>query len=310
MNNQKKKAKRIVMVNVLISTYNGELYIEEQLKSIEKQTYQDYHVYIRDDGSRDHTVAMIQEYIEDNHLEDKYTLIEGENLGFSKSFYELLLEASDGEYWAFCDQDDYWYPDKLQNAINWMSNEDNQIPLLYHSGFEIGNADFSQRKKYSICQFSYTFRSSLTSNIFFGFAVVINRSLYEKLIMADFAKVKYHDWFSGMIVSAFGKYYMSDNIDAIHRQHGNNASPLYFLKKIPDGLKLLKGDDIYTRNVREFYHLFRNDMNSEQKALCEMFLNEKYRLPVALRKAFYPKRWNPQMKVELILRGLMLIGKI
>lgn len=298
------------MVNVLISTYNGELYVEEQLESIEKQIYQDYHVYIRDDGSQDQTVAIIQEYIERNHIEDKYTFIKGENLGFSKSFYELLQASSEGDYWAFCDQDDYWYPSKLQNAVEWMSKEDNHIPLLYHSGFEIGNADLSQRKKYPTSQFPYTFQTSLASNIFFGFSVVINRSLYEKLMMADFEKVKYHDWFSGMIVSAFGKYYMSENVDAIHRQHENNASPLYFLKKIPDGLQLLKGDDVYTRNAREFYRLFQNNMNSEQKSLCKLFLNEKYRFNAALKKAFYKKRWNPQLKVEIILRGLMLIGKI
>ena len=139
---------------------------------------------------------------------------------------------------------------------------------------------------------------------------MINRKLYECLIRADFEKVKYHDWFAGMIVAAFGKYYMSDEVDAVHRQHNNNTSPLYFLKKIPDGLKLLKGDDIYTRNAREFYHLFRDELDEKQKEICELFLNEKYHVVTAFRKAFYPKRWNPQIKVELVLRMLMLVGKI
>ena len=72
------------MVNVLISTYNGEKYIIEQLKSIEKQTYKDYHVYIRDDGSKDQTVRLIQQYIAENGLADKYTIVTGENIGFSQ----------------------------------------------------------------------------------------------------------------------------------------------------------------------------------------------------------------------------------
>lgn len=298
------------MVNVLISTYNGEKYIIEQLESIEQQTYRDYHVYIRDDGSTDKTVHLVEQYVAENGLTDKYKIVVGENIGFSKSFSELLQIADEGDYWAFCDQDDYWYPNKIQNAVDWMKQEKNQIPLLYHGGFEIGNEDLSIRNKYPTNRFCYTFRTSLTSNIFFGFSVVINRKLYEQLKRADFEKVKYHDWFAGMIVAAFGKYYMSDEVEAVHRQHNNNTSPLYFFKKIPDGLKLLKGDDLYTRNAREFYRLFQGGLDEEQKEICELFLNEKYRVTAAVKKAFYPKRWNPQIKVEFVIRMLMLIGKI
>lgn len=60
--------------------------------------------------------------------------------------------------------------------------------------------------------------------------MVINRELYDRLICADFDRIKYHDWFAAIIVAAFGKYTLSDEIEAVHRQHDNNASPLYFLK--------------------------------------------------------------------------------
>lgn len=55
------------------------------------------------------------------------------------------------------------------------------------------------------------------------------------LYSADFDQIKYHDWFAAIIVSAFGKYVFSEEIEAVHRQHENNASPLYFLKKFPMG---------------------------------------------------------------------------
>lgn len=58
--------------------------------------------------------------------------------------------------------------------------------------------------------------------------MVINRELYDRLIRADFDQIKYHDWFAAIIVSAFGKYVFSEEIEAVHRQHENNASPLYF----------------------------------------------------------------------------------
>ncbi|MBR1866847.1 MAG: glycosyltransferase [Lachnospiraceae bacterium] len=298
------------MVNVLISTYNGEQYIGEQLESIRKQSYGNYRVYIRDDGSSDRTVAVIHDFIQRYHLENQYTLMAERNAGFSKSFERLLHTAQEGDYWAFCDQDDYWYPDKLQHAIEWMEQEYADIPLLYHGNFEIGNEDLTKTYPYPICTFLYTYRTSFTSNVFFGFATVINRPLYERLVRADFERVKYHDWFSGMIVTAFGKYKRSDAIEAIHRQHKHNTSPLFFWKKIPDGIKMLRGDDLYTRNAREFYRLFEDELNEEQREICRMFLNERYQPALALRKAFYPKRWNPQWKVEWIIRFFMLIGKI
>lgn len=304
------------MINILISTYNGEKYIKDQLKSIEEQTYPDYHVYIRDDGSKDGTVGRIKEYIETSEISERFSLSCGENLGFMGSFKELLMMASEGDYWAFCDQDDYWYPERLEKAFSWFekqkkaSSYDPQEPLLYYSQAEIANEDLSERKPYSLADFDYGFRNSFTVNIFFGFSMVINRALYERLIRADFSRLKYHDWFAAMIVTAFGRYHISESMDSAHRMHGDNTSAFFFLKKIPEGIRLLKGDDFYARNAREFYRLFGRELNREQRYWCRMFINDKYRFKVAFRKAFYPKRWNPQLKVEIIQRVLMLFGKI
>ena len=298
------------MLNILISTYNGEQYIKEQLNSIFTQTYQNFHIYIRDDGSQDATPEVIREYIEEKAVVDKITFIAEENIGFSASFFRLLSWADKGDYWAFCDQDDIWYPDKLAKAVTWMEQKDAGIPLLYHSAFELGNTDLSKITSYRPGKFDYRFYNSITSNLFFGFAVTINRTLYEMLIQANPEVIKYHDWFAAMITAAFGKYHLSEQVEAIHRQHGNNASPLFFLKKIPHGIKLLKGDLFYRRNAREFERLFGERLSKEDRGILQWFTNEKYSFWLACKKAFYPHRWNPQIPVELVLRFLMLIGKI
>ena len=75
------------MVNILISTYNGKDYLIEQLDSILKQTYSDFHLYIRDDGSTDETTTLINDYIKNNHLQNKITFIQGTNVGFCSSFF-------------------------------------------------------------------------------------------------------------------------------------------------------------------------------------------------------------------------------
>ena len=296
------------MISVLISTYNGERYIEEQLDSIFSQTVSDFHVFIRDDGSSDSTCEVIESYIDRHDLADKITFETGKNIGFCASFFELLRKADEGDYWAFCDQDDVWLPGKLESAHLWLSSNDTTKPLLYHGGFEIGNEDLSIRKAYEHEQFDYRFYNSITSNIFFGFSLVSNSTLRKMLLRADPTHIKYHDWFAAMITAAFGKYYLSTDIEAVHRQFSENASPLYFFKKIPHGFKLLMGDRFYTMQAREFKRLYGDYLRAEDRIILEWFTGEKYSLRTACRKAFYKKRWNPQLKVELILRILMLFG--
>ena len=298
------------MINVLISTYNGEQYIEEQLDSIFAQTYQNFHIYIRDDGSTDATVRVIKAYMDRCHRQDKISFIAEGNIGFSASFFRLLDWADKGDYWAFCDQDDVWYPEKLEKAVAWMEKNDAHIPLLYHSAFDLGNADLSEKTPYHPHSFNYQFYNSITSNLFFGFAVTINRRLYEMLRQANPEEIKYHDWFAAMITAAFGKYHLSEQVEAIHRQHENNASPLFFFKKIPHGIKLLKGDLFYRRSAKEFKRLFGEQLQEKDQIILGWFVNDRYSLITALRKAFYPHRWNPQIPVELVLRALMLIGKV
>ena len=293
-------------VNIVVSTYNGEKYIKEQMDSLLAQDYDNIRIYVRDDESSDNTLKILRQYEKQGDI----CVIQGKNKGFSASFFNVLEYAKEGEYWAFCDQDDVWYPNKLSNAVKWMQTQKNDIPLLYQSKIAIGNSDLSEIVPYKYENYNYNFQKAFTSNIFFGFAMVINRELYDRLIRADFDQIKYHDWFAAIIVSAFGKYVFSEEIEAVHRQHENNASPLYFLKKIPDGIRLLRGDNFYTRNAREFDRLFLSEMDDGQKEICTLFINEKYSLKTAVKKTFYPKRWNMSLSVEFILRALMLIGKI
>ena len=96
MKRKKLLGTKMEQINVLVSTYNGEKYIEEQLKSIDCQTYSNIHVYIRDDGSTDRTVEIVNQYIRKNELSNKYTVETGENIGFSKSFYLLMQMADSG----------------------------------------------------------------------------------------------------------------------------------------------------------------------------------------------------------------------
>ena len=93
-------------VVVLMSTYNGEKYIQEQLESILTQTYHNIKIYVRDDGSSDQTLEILKKYENEN----KIILLKGTNKGFIGSFLTLLKECEEADYYAWCDQDDIWLP--------------------------------------------------------------------------------------------------------------------------------------------------------------------------------------------------------
>ena len=113
-------------ITVYMSTYNGEKFIREQIESIIYQKDVELYLVIRDDGSTDSTLDIIQEY------SLKYPNIfvyAGENLGYANSFLTVLKEKGGTDYYAFADQDDIWEEDKLICGINKIKNKNNKYKL-------------------------------------------------------------------------------------------------------------------------------------------------------------------------------------
>lgn len=104
-------------VCVMMSTYNGEKFLERQIDSILDQKEVNIELIIRDDGSNDATCKIIQKYIEKHKNIQVYF---GINLGYERSFFDLMLKAGEYKYYAFSDQDDVWDDFKLKKAIEKM----------------------------------------------------------------------------------------------------------------------------------------------------------------------------------------------
>lgn len=118
---------------VLLSTYNGEQYINQQLQSILNQTIKRHvTIIVRDDGSTDKTIDIIKKIQKDHN---NIILLTGKNIGLVQSFFLLLNYGikKKYDYLAFSDQDDYWLPDKLARAVNLLNKENSNLPLLYGS---------------------------------------------------------------------------------------------------------------------------------------------------------------------------------
>ena len=121
-------------VLVLMSTYNGERFLEEQLDSILSQEDVNVSLLVRDDGSKDNTCQILSDYaLKHQNIELKLC----ENVGFVKSFSELVKMAVtldiDADYYAFADQDDIWMPQKLAMACSVLAMKDNSKPNLFTS---------------------------------------------------------------------------------------------------------------------------------------------------------------------------------
>lgn len=193
-------------VNVVMSTYNGQQNIIKQLDSIFNQNGVEVKLTIRDDKSTDNTIETIREYIK-NNPNYNIKLIEGDNVGYAKSFWLALRESEDAEYYAFADQDDIWKKDKLIKCINPMLN-DNEIAQLSYCKMIRCDTNLNRLKEQvnilSINQLSK--KLILTKTYNYGAATVINR--YAKELVCRVWPEEYdlpHDLWVGIICYYFGK---------------------------------------------------------------------------------------------------------
>lgn len=293
-------------VNVILSTYNGEKYIEEQLASLLAQDYPNINIYIRDDGSTDSTIMILEKYVR----QGKIHLLQGENLGFCGSFFELLKETKDGDYWSFCDQDDIWEKDKIQRAVVCMEKQNAERPLLYYSlsmmvdeeGKELG---VQEPPKGSMC-----FRRALTGTFGVGFSMVINRTLREYMLRCDYKRVHSHDWLAGAIALGMGDVILDRKICAKYRRLESSVTKITFEKKIKWFLNMLtEQGDVKERNM-EYSRCFFNQLSEENRNWLNLFNKEKYSLWASLKKACYLHRWRPSLGSEAAMRILMIMGRV
>ncbi|MGX7030431.1 glycosyltransferase family 2 protein [Vagococcus zengguangii] len=204
-------------VLVMMSTYNGEKYIQEQINSILQQNKVDITLLIRDDGSKDETISIINEFQKEyvNVL-----FLQGENLGPANSFIKLLNDASDDfDYYAFSDQDDVWKSDKISRAISLLEKD---IPSLYCSSVTIANDKLEPLYTTKITEFSAT-ELMLRNNVQ-GCTMVMNGSMKKKINEYIPKYLEMHDsWILRVATFINAKIVFDEYSGIYYRQHENNV---------------------------------------------------------------------------------------
>lgn len=129
-------------VNILLSTYNGEQFLAEQVKSIQEQTYQEWQLLIRDDGSSDGTVEVIKQLAAQDSRIHFINENQVENVGVIKSFH-ALLKHSEADLYCFSDQDDFWLPEKISLQVAEAKKYSQDKPLLIYTDLKVVDENLS-----------------------------------------------------------------------------------------------------------------------------------------------------------------------
>jgi glycosyltransferase involved in cell wall biosynthesis len=210
-------------ITILMSTFNGEKFLRAQLDSFVAQSYENWTLFWRDDGSSDGTTTIMRDFTDEVGAN---RCVEAENsgihLGASPSFLRLLAETGGTQAVAFADQDDVWLPDKLQVAAAQIA-ETGDRPVLYCARQLLVDENL-QNPRLSVAHNGLpVFPASLTQNIANGNTLVMNRQAAELVATLPQPEGTVHDWWSYIVVSACGGSVIFDPVPRVlYRLHKNN----------------------------------------------------------------------------------------
>lgn len=211
-------------IAILMATYNGSKFLEEQLESIAAQTYKNWGLVVSDDGSSDETLEILRRY-ETLWGSSKLEVRRGPSKGFAINFLSLACDKSiDADLYTFCDQDDVWLPSKLNAAVELLKEHDMRIPHLYGGRTMRVDQNLNIIQPSPLFVFPCGFRNALVQSIAGGNTMVFNLAAKRLLESAGIQSVPFHDWWTYLLVSgAGGHVYYDQHQHIFYRQHPNSV---------------------------------------------------------------------------------------
>jgi glycosyltransferase involved in cell wall biosynthesis len=211
-------------IAILLTTYNGSQFLEEQLASLAAQQWPALDVWVSDDGSQDGTVALLERW-RAGWQKGTFNILQGPRRGFAENFRSLIERIEPAAaYYAYCDQDDVWYPDKLAHAIPMLGETSSPMPALYCSRTQLIDEGGEPMGMSPLFRREPSFNNALVQSIAGGNTMMMNcaafRLLAESARLTSFVS---HDWWTYLLVSGAGGRVVYDPVPRIgYRQHVGN----------------------------------------------------------------------------------------
>lgn len=208
---------------ILLGTRNGARFLAQQLESYRAQTYGNWELLVSDDGSTDETIAMIHAFAAT--VTQRVVVRSGPQLGFWQNFVALVRsDEMDGGLFAYSDQDDIWFPEKLSRAVDWFATQPADRPALYFTRTELIEANGTPAGFSPLFVRPPGFHNALVQNIGGGNTMVFNRVARQALrATPSDATLVSHDWWTYQVITGIGGLAHYDPWPSLkYRQHGLN----------------------------------------------------------------------------------------
>ena len=290
-------------VGIMLATYNGEKYLNEQIDSIIKQTYHNWIIFVSDDGSTDNTMKILNDY--KNILKNKLIIIDNKEkfLSAKLNFANLFSRISDVSYYMFCDQDDVWDKNKIEKLLLAVKSEEiknNNLPVLAYCDVKIVDSNLNVINN-SLISFSGKKLSNrnrlnhlLVENYFPGCAIMFNKKLK---IATDniYKECEMHDWWLNLTAALLGKIVFVDEPLHLYRQHSNNTigahGQMGFAKKIINRCRKLFAfgntlntwrnyQNVVSLQAKELYNRYSDYSNDDINTIKKFIKIMDYKNPI------------------------------
>lgn len=242
-------------VDILLATYNGGAYLSELIDSLRAQTYSSWRILFSDDGSNDETLSLLSSYMAGAlNIADVSSL---EKKRSSKNNFLYLLGRSTAPYAIFCDQDDVWLPNKLEESVKRMKELEarwgTDVPLLVYSDSKVVDKNLNMVSESFVASLSFspvsiTLPQILVSNVVQGCTMLMNRPLVSvALSLLNKSEFPFHDHLVAAVAFSTGYVSFIEKPLMLYRQHGDNTvgvdESLSVLNKIRGGLHTVREND-------------------------------------------------------------------
>ncbi len=229
------------MITILMSTYNSEHFLREQIDSILAQQEVECRLIVRDDGSTDSTWAILDEYQSKGQLTWYH---DGRNLKPARAFMQMLKDAPESDYYAFADHDDVWLPEKMQAAEQALAAHRNS-PALYYGQTQLVDAELHPLDKQIIIHPYCTLGEALINHFVGGCTMVMTRELRNLIVQYEPDYLSMHDIWIYLVAQAVDAKIIFDSTPHIlYRQHGYN--------------EVGQGYSVWHGMIRHYNRLIRN----------------------------------------------------